>query len=1047
VSLSAPFIARPIATSLLTLGILMVGLVAYPLLPVAPLPDIEFPTIAVSSTYPGADPATMASSVATPLERQFSQIPGVTQLTSVSAFGLTQITIQFELTRNVDSAAQDVLAAINAASAQLPKNLPSAPTYRKVNPADAPIFVLAVSSDTLPITEVDDFADIVLAQQISQINGVAQVFIGGEQKPAVRVQLDPFRLAQLGMGLEEVRSVLTNATVNSPKGVFAGPHQTFTIYDNDQLLKAASYQDVIIAYHNGSPVRIRDVGTAIDAPENTQIGAWLDNGKPSIQLFIFKQPGVNVLDAVARVKAKLPQLRAAIPPSVDITILNDRTQTIRASVEDVQITMAITVVLVVLVIFVFLRSFWATVIPSVAVPMSLVGTCAVMYLLGYSLDNLSLMALTIAVGFVVDDAIVMLENIYRHVEDGMPVREASYKGAGEIGFTIISMSFSLIAVFIPVLLMGGIVGRLFREFAVTVTVTILVSCLVSLTLTPMMCSRFLKNRHEVRHGRAYMLAESFFDGMLAFYRRSLQWVLRHQRLTLAVLLVTFAANFYLYIVIPKGFFPQQDTGTIFGFSEAAQDTSFQGMKAKQMKMAQVISREPGIDTFSVTAGPTIGAQTYNAGRFWIGLKPRGERGDSAADIIDHLRRTAAHEIGIQLFLQSRQDINVGGRISKTQFQYTLQDANLDELNVWAPRFFDMLSRLPELQDVATDQQTSAATATLTIDRDTAARFGIQPQLIDDTLYDAFGQRQITQYFTQLQSYHLVLEVDPKLQQDPDALAKIYVRSPGTGQMVPLSALVHIDTTKTNYLTISHQSQFPAVTLSFNLAHGAALGQAVEAVERAAVAMSAPASLIRTFQGTAQAFQSSLKTQPYLIAAAIVVLYLILGMLYESYIHPLTILSTLPSAGVGALLILIVSHHDLSVIALIGILLLIGIVKKNAIMMIDFALGAERGQGLSPEESIFQACLMRFRPIMMTTMAALLGGLPLMLGTGTGSELRQPLGYAIVGGLLLSQVLTLYTTPVVYLYMDRLSQWATGMRRAPRVSRAQRMLAAESDGAA
>ncbi len=1028
-NLSKVFIERPIATSLLTLAVL----------PVAPLPDVEFPTISVSSTFPGADPATMASSVATPLERQFSQIPGVTQLTSSSAYGLTQITIQFDLNRNIDSAAQDVLGAINAAGSQLPKNLPANPTYRKVNPSDAPIFVLAVSSDTLPITEVDDYADVVLAQQISQISGIAQVFIGGEQKPAVRVQVDPFRLAQLGMGLEDVRTVLTSATVNSPKGGFNGAHQSFTIYDNDQLLKAAQYQDLIIAYRNGSPVRIRDIGTAVDAPENTQIGAWFA-GKPSIQLFIFKQPGVNVLDAVERVKAKLPQLRAAIPPSVDVSILNDRTQTIRASVEDVQITMAITVTLVVMVIFLFLRSFWATVIPSVAVPMSLVGTCSVMYLLGYSLDNLSLMALTIAVGFVVDDAIVMLENIYRHVEGGMPVRQAAFQGAGEIGFTIISMSFSLVAVFIPVLLMGGIVGRLFREFAVTVTITILVSCFVSLTLTPMMCSRFLKNRHGMRHGRAYMLAENFFEGMLAFYRRSLQWVLRHQALTLVVLLATFAANFYLYIVIPKGFFPQQDTGTIFGFSEAAQDTSFEAMKVKQMKMAEVIAREPGIDTFSVTAGPTIGAQTYNAGRFWIGLKPRDERTDSADQIINHLRRTAAHEVGIQLFLQSRQDINVGGRISKTQFQYTLQDASLDELNQWAPRFFDTLSKLPELQDVATDQQASAATATLTIDRDTAARFGIQPQLIDDTLYDAFGQRQITQYFTQLQSYHLVLEVDPRLQRDPDALEKIYVRSPNTGQMVPLSMLVHADTTKTNYLTISHQSQFPAVTLSFNLAPGVALGQAVEAVERAGLAMNAPVSLIRTFQGTAQAFQSSLKTQPYLIAAAIVVLYIILGMLYESYIHPLTILSTLPSAGVGALLILIASRHDLSVIALIGILLLIGIVKKNAIMMIDFALHAERSEGMSPEDSIFQACLMRFRPIMMTTMAALLGGLPLMLGAGTGSELRQPLGYAIVGGLLLSQVLTLYTTPVVYLYMDRLSAWVTGKRRQPRESRAQRALA-------
>jgi HAE1 family hydrophobic/amphiphilic exporter-1 len=1030
VSLSKPFIERPIATSLLTIAILLVGLVAYPLLPVAPLPDVEFPTISVS--------ATMASSVATPLERQFSQIPGVTQLTSSSAFGLTQITIQFDLNRNIDAAGQDVLAAINAASGQLPKNLPSNPTYRKINPSDAPILVLSVSSDALPITQVDDYADIILAQQISQITGIAQVFIGGEQKPSVRVQVDPARLAALGLSLEDVRTVLTTATVNSPKGLFNGPRQSFTIYDNDQLFKAAQYQDLIIAYRNGSPVRVRDVGTAIDAPENTQIGAWY-NGKPSIQLFIFKQPGVNVIDAVARVKDKLPQLRAAIPPSVDVAILNDRTQTIRASVEDVQITMSITVTLVVLVIFLFLRSFWATVIPSVAVPMSLLGTCSLMYVIGYSLDNLSLMALTIAVGFVVDDAIVMLENIYRHIEDGMPVREAAFKGASEIGFTIISMSFSLVAVFIPVLLMGGIVGRLFREFAMTVTITILVSCFVSLTLTPMMCARFLKNQHEVRHGRAYMLAESFFDGMLAFYRRTLQWVLRHQPLTMAVLLVTFAANFFLYVVIPKGFFPQQDTGTIFGFSEAAQDTSFEAMSAKQMAMAKVIAREPGIDTFAVTAGPTVGAQTYNAGRFWIGLKPRNDRTESAEQIIAHLRRAAARELGIQLFLQSRQDINVGGRITKTQFQYTLQDADLDELNQWAPRFFDLLKGLPQLEDVATDQQTSAATATLTIDRDTAARFGIQPQLIDDTLYDAFGQRQITQYFTQLQSYHLVLEVDPKLQQDPAALDKIYVKSPNTGQMVPLSAFVHIDTTRTNYLTIAHQSQFPAVTLSFNLAPGAALGEAVDEIQRAAAAMNAPVSLIRTFQGTAQAFQSSLKTQPYLIAAAIVVLYIILGMLYESYIHPLTILSTLPSAGVGALLILIMFGYDLSVIALIGILLLIGIVKKNAIMMIDFALVAERRDGLPPEESIFQACMLRFRPIMMTTMAALLGGLPLMLGAGTGSELRRPLGFAIVGGLLLSQVLTLYTTPVVYLYMDRLSAWVTGARRAPRPSTAQRIL--------
>ena len=1037
-SLSSPFIARPIATSLLTLGVLLVGLVAYPLLPVAPLPDVEFPTISVTSTYPGADPATMASSVATPLERQFSQIPGVTQLTSSSALGTTQITIQFDLNRNIDAAGADVLAAINAASAQLPKNLPSNPTYRKINPADAPILVIAVDSDTLPIIQVDDYADVILAQQLSQITGIAQVVIGGEQKPSVRIQVDPARIAALGMGLEEIRAALINATVDSPKGSFNGPNQSFTIFDNDQLLKADQYQNLIIAYHNGSPVRISDIGTAVDAPENELIGAW-HHGRPSIQLFVFKQPGVNVIDAVERVKARLPALRAAIPPAVDISILSDRTQTIRASVEDVQITMAITVALVVLVIFLFLRSFWATVIPSVAVPMSLVGTCSIMYVIGYSMDNLSLMALTIAVGFVVDDAIVMLENIYRHVEDGMPVREAAFKGAAEIGFTIISISFSLIAVFIPVLLMGGIVGRLFREFAVTVTITILVSCFVSLTLTPMMCSRFLKNQHGAKHGGFYMAAERFFDGLLAFYSRTLEWVLRHQRLTLAVLFLTIAANVYLYIIIPKGFFPQQDTGFIFGFSDTAQDTSFDTMKAKQLKMAELVEREPSVDAFSVTAGPTNGAQTVNAGRFWINLKPRDERTESAEQIIRTLRREALGQTGIKLYMQARQDLNVGGRLSRTQFQYTLQDANLDELNEWAPRLLVALDKLPELSDVATDQQTSAATATLTIDRDTAARFGITAQLIDDTLYDAFGQRQVTQYFTQLQSYHLVLEVEPKLLKDPAALDKIYVKSPLTAQMIPLSAFVHVDTTSTNYLLVSHQSQFPAVTLSFNLAEGVALGQAVEAIQRVSTAMNAPPTLIATFQGTAQAFQSSLATQPYLIAGAIVVLYIILGMLYESYIHPLTILSTLPSAGVGALLFLILFHYDLSVIALIGILLLIGIVKKNAIMMIDFALAAEREEGLAPEQSIFKACQLRFRPIMMTTMAALLGGLPLMLGSGTGSELRRPLGFAIVGGLLLSQILTLYTTPVVYLYMDRLSNWATGTRRVPRASTAQRML--------
>ncbi|MEP9379182.1 multidrug efflux RND transporter permease subunit [Aquabacter sp. CN5-332] len=1026
-SISTPFIRKPIATTLLMVALVLVGSVAYTMLPVAPLPQVDFPTVQVSASLPGASPETMASSVATPLERQFSQISGVTQMTSSSALGVVAITIQFDLGRNIDAAAQDVQAAINAASGQLPKNLPSPPTFRKVNPADSPILMISVQSDLYPLIKLDDYADTILAQQISQVPGIAQVAITGEQKPAVRVQIDPAKVAALGLSLEDVRAVLTAATVDAPKGSFNGKTQSFTIYADDQLLAASPWNDVVVAYKDGAPVRIRDIGRAIDGPENTQLASW-QNGKRGIQLIVFKQPGANVIDTVDQVKAMIPRLDASLPPGIDVNIVQDRTQTIRASVDDVQFTMLITIALVVAVIFAFLRDFWATVIPSITVPMALIGTFAVMYVLGYSLDNLSLVGLTIAVGFVVDDAIVMLENIYRHIEEGKKPFEAALIGAGEIGFTIISISLSLVAVFIPVLLMSGIVGRLLREFAVTVTVTILVSVVVSLTLTPMMCSRFLKNQHGLKHGRLYNAMEAFFDGMLAAYDRGLKWVLRHQKVTLAVFFATVMATGYLYVVIPKGFFPQQDTGMIQGVTEAAQDISFAAMSDKQAELMKIVAADPDVDQWASSVGATGGSQTVNTGRVWIALKPRSERKATAEQIINRLRPKLAKVEGINLFLQAAQDIRVGGRSSRTQYQYTLQDANLTELNEWAPRVLDKLKALPELQDVATDQQTAAPTVSLTIDRDTAARFGIQPQVLDDTLYDAFGQRQVAQYFTQLSQYHVILEVNPDLQKDFSSLDKIYVKSPRTGEQIPLSALVKVDTSQATYLSINHQGQFPAVTLSFNLAPGYALGQAVDAIRQAETQMGKPITLIGTFQGTAQAFQDSLSTQPYLIAAAIIAVYIILGVLYESFIHPLTILSTLPSAGLGALLILYVSGFDLSVIGLIGILLLIGIVKKNAIMMIDFALARERVEGMAPEQSIYEACLTRFRPIMMTTMAALLGGVPLMLGTGTGSELRQPLGYAIVGGLVVSQILTLFTTPVIYLAMGRLNARLRGEKR-------------------
>ena len=1036
-SISEPFVRRPIATSLLMGGIFLVGLVVFPLLPVAPLPQVDFPTISVSAALPGASPETMASSVATPLETQFAQISGLSQMTSTNALGSTSITLQFDLNRNIDAAAQDVQTGIDAAGGQLPKNLPSPPTYKKVNPADSPILLLSVHSDVLPVTTVDDYAENILAQQISQIPGVAQVSIGGQQKPAVRVQVDPTKLAALGLEMEDVANVIVAATVDAPKGSINGPTRSMTIYANDQLLKAAPWNDVVVAYKNGAAVRIRDIGVAVDGPENRLITAW-QNGRNGILLLIYKQPGANVIEAVDRVQALLPHALASVPPSIKVDTVANRTTTIKASVEDVERTLCITIVLVVLVIFLFLRNSWATVIPGVTVPLALLGTVAMMYVLNFSLDNLSLMALTIAVGFVVDDAIVMLENIYRHIEEGLTPLEATLKGAGEIGFTILSISISLVAVFIPLLLMGGIIGRLFREFAITMTMTIVVSAFVALTLSPTMCALFLRDEKHAKHGKAYMVIERGFDKLLAGYTRGLDFVLDHKRATLVTFLITLAATVMLYIEIPKGFFPQQDTGIISGLTDAPQDISFEEMVRRQHAVFDVVGRDPDIASYGTGIG---GNRPINTGFVILGLKPLSERKSSADEVITRLRPQLAKVPGIQLFLQASQDLNVGGRTSRTQYQYTVQDADINELNEWAPKLLEVLKKLPTLRDVASDQQTSSGMLTLEIDRDQASRFGIQPQAIDQALYDAFGQRQAAQFFTQANSYHVILEITPSLQGDPDSLKKLYLKSPLTGEMVPLSAMTKFDTQHVTYLSINHQGQFPAVTLSFNLAPGAALGDAVDAINRASVDVHLPATITGNFQGTAQAFQSSLKSQPYLILAALVAVYIILGMLYESYIHPLTILSTLPSAGVGALLVLLLFHIELSVIALIGIILLIGIVKKNGIMMVDFALQAEREQHLSPHDSIRQACLMRFRPIMMTTMAALLGALPLALGHGTGSELRRPLGYTMVGGLILSQALTLFTTPVIYLYLDEFSMRMRGRRSK---KRAEAALAAQGD---
>jgi hydrophobic/amphiphilic exporter-1 (mainly G- bacteria), HAE1 family len=1026
--ISAPFIRYPIGTSLLMAGILFVGLVAYPQLPVAPLPQVDFPTIQITATLPGASPETMASSVAQPLERQFAQIPGIAQMTSTSYLGTAAVTIQFDLNRSIDGAANDVQGAINAASGQLPKNLPTPPTYRKVNPADSPILLLSATSDTLPLTTVSDVVDIQLGQQISMISGVAQVVIGGQLKPAIRVQVDPAKLVAKNLSLEDIRNQIALTTVDGPKGNIDGTSRAYTIYANDQLLDADKWNDVVIAYLNGGPLRIRDIGRAVAGPEDAKQAAWA-NGQRGVFLVIYKQPGANVIDTVDKIKELLPRLVSAIPPAIKVQVISDRTQTIRAAVTDVQFTLLLTIFLVVMVIFAFLRSFWATVIPAVTVPLALLGACALMWVFGYTLDNLSLMALTIAVGFVVDDAIVMLENISRYVEEGEKPLAAAFKGSGEIGFTIVSISVSLVAVLIPLLLMGGIIGRLFREFAVVLAMTIFVSMVVSMTLTPMMASRFLRAHGETKHGKFYQWSERCFDAMLHAYERGLDVALSWKRTTLLIFFATLALSVYLFVIIPKGFFPQQDNGLITATSEASQDISFEAMKAKQEALSKIVMEDPDVATVAMAIGGN--GRAGNNGNLFITLKPRDERNASAQQIIARLRPKLAKVEGANLYMQAAQDVRLGGRPTRTQFEFTLQDANLAELNEWAPKILAKMQTLPELRDVATDQQTQGTTLQLEINRDVASRYGITAQLIDDTLYDAFGQRQVTQYFTQLNSYHVIEEILPELQGKLDTLDKVYIKSPTTGEQVPLATFAKWTSVPVRPLSISHQGQFPAITISFNLAQGVALGQATEAVQKAMTDLGAPSTLNSSFQGTAQAFQQSLGTVPLLILAALVVVYLILGILYESYIHPITILSTLPSAGVGALAILMMFGYDFSLIALIGIILLIGIVKKNGIMMVDFAIAAERDEHLSPEQSIRQAAILRFRPIMMTTMAALLGGVPLMLGTGTGAEIRQPLGYSMVGGLIVSQALTLFTTPVIYLYLDKLSNAFSNWGRSGR----------------
>jgi multidrug efflux pump len=1015
-NISAPFIRRPVATTLLTIAIALAGAVAFTLLPVSPLPQVDFPTIGVRGALPGASPETMASSVATPLERQFGRIAGVTEMTSTSTLGSASVTLQFNLDRNIDAAARDVQAAINAARGYLPANLPSNPSYRKVNPSDTPIFIISLTSKILTKGQMYDAASTIMAQTLSQVTGVGQVVVGGSALPGVRVELNPTVLNKYGIGLEQVRTALNSANANIPKGHFSDGHRMWEVGANDQIFHAVDYKPLIVSYSHGTAVRVSDVADVVDSVEDIRNAGYAD-GRPSVLVIVFRQPGANIIDTVDRLRATIPQLKAAMPQEIDYGTALDQTVTIRASVHDVEWTLLISVILVIFVVFLFLRNVRSTLIPSVAVPVSLVGTFGVMYLCGYSIDNLSLMALTISTGFVVDDAIVVIENITRYLEKGMRPFQAALKGAQEIGFTVMTISLSLVSVFIPLLLMGGIVGRLFHEFAVTLSVAIGVSMLVSLTTTPMMCAHLLKEQQS--HNWLYRTSERFFNAVVNFYGRTLVTVLRHPAITLIVLLGTIGLNVYLFVRVPKGFFPQQDNGRLVGSIQADQDTSFESMNKTLLQMVNIVKADPAVDTVIGFTGGGSG-NTTNTGRMFLSLKPLNIRKIAAPLVIARLRPKLARVPGATLYLVASQDLRVGGRQSNAQYQFTMNGDNLADLSAFAPRMLQQLRRIPTLTDVNSDEQNLGLQALVRYDRSTAARFGISSQLIDNTLYDAFGQRQVSTMYSTLNQYHVVMEAAPQYWQNPNFLKQIYVRSP-RGQQVPLSAFSSY-APQTAPLAVNHQGLFPAVTISFNLQPGVALGDAVTEIQAAAAKAGLPATIHTAFAGTAQAYQDSLGSEPLLILGALVTVYIVLGMLYESYIHPITILSTLPSAGVGALLALMIFKIDLSVIAIIGIILLIGIVKKNAIMMIDFALAAERNEGKSSMDSIYEACLLRFRPILMTTAAAMLGALPLAIGTGVGSELRQPLGITIIGGLLVSQVLTLYTTPVVYLYLDRLQHW-------------------------